>query len=79
MTDQVIQYALGLWGKEGATLMDPDVKDKILSRPRAKRWIGWEPPNPSLAEVRRQFGGPGLSDEELVLRVFGREEAVEAT
>ncbi|MEE9182556.1 MAG: hypothetical protein V3U33_08330 [candidate division NC10 bacterium] len=35
--------------------------------------------NPSLAEVRRQFGGPGLSDEELVLRVFGREEAVEAT
>ena len=78
VTDQVIQYALGLWGKEGASLMDPDVKDKILSRPRAKRWIGWEPPNPSLKDVRRQFGGSEVSDEELVLRVFGGEEAVKA-
>ncbi len=43
-----------------------------------RRWITWEPPNPSLEEVWRQFGGPGVSDEELVLRVFGEEEAVKA-
>lgn len=78
VTDQVIQYALGLWGKEGALLMDANVKDRILSRPRAKDWLGWEPPEPSLQEVRRKFGGPGVSDEELVLRVFAGEDAVKA-
>jgi oxaloacetate decarboxylase alpha subunit len=78
VTDQTIQYALGLWGKEGAELMDPDVKDKILNRARAKEWIGWEPPDPSIQEVRRQFGGPGVSDEELVLRVLAGEEHLKA-
>ena len=78
VTDQVIQYALGIWGKEGAVLMDPDVKDKILSRPRAKKWTNWKSPDPSLQEVRRQFGGPGVSDEELILRVYAGEDAVKA-
>jgi oxaloacetate decarboxylase alpha subunit len=76
VTDQVIQYALGLWGKEAPALMDPNVKDKILSRSRAKDWQGWEPPEPSLDEVRRKFGGPSLSDEELLLRVYAGEDAV---
>ena len=70
VADQSIQYALGIWGREGAELMDPDVKDKILSRPRAKAWEGWEQPEPSLAELRSQLGGPSVSDEELVLRVY---------
>jgi oxaloacetate decarboxylase alpha subunit len=78
VTDQVIQYALGLWGREAPSLMNPNVKDKILSRPRAKDWIGWKPPQPSIQEVRRQFGGRGVSDEELVLRVFAGEDAVKA-
>ena len=76
VTDQVIQYALGLWGKEAPALMDPNVKDKILSRSRAKDWQSWEPPEPSLDEVRRKFGGPSLSDEELLLRVYAGEDAV---
>ena len=37
VTDQVIQYALGFWGKEAPGLMDPDVKDKILSRRPGQR------------------------------------------
>ena len=78
VTDQVIQYALGFWGKEAPGLMDPDVKDKILSRGRAKDWQNWEPPEPSLEEVRRKFGGPSLSDEELLLRVYAGEDAVKA-
>jgi oxaloacetate decarboxylase (Na+ extruding) subunit alpha len=78
VTDQVIQYALGFWGKEAPALMDADVKDKILSRGRAKEWQGWEPPEPSLEEVRRKFGGPSLSDEELLLRVYAGEDAVKA-
>jgi len=76
VTDQVIQYALGLWGKEAPGIMDPDVKDKILSRSRAKDWQSWEPPEPSLEEVRRKFGGPSISDEELLLRVYAGEDAV---
>jgi oxaloacetate decarboxylase alpha subunit len=58
--------------------MDADVKDKILSRSRAKDWQAWEPPEPSLEEVRRKFGGPSLSDEELLLRVYAGEDAVKA-
>jgi oxaloacetate decarboxylase alpha subunit len=76
VTDQTIQYALGIWGREGAELLDPQVKDKILSRPRAKKWKNWEPPNPSLREVRGKFGGPGVSDEELILRVYAGEDVV---
>jgi len=77
VTDQVIQYALGLWGKEGSTLMDPNVKDKILSRPRARELAGWEQPQPSIQEVRRNYGGLGVSDEELLLRFFAGDQAVE--
>jgi oxaloacetate decarboxylase (Na+ extruding) subunit alpha len=75
--DQVIQYALGIWGKEGAELMDPQVKDKILSRPRAKEWRAWEQPNPSLHEIRQKFGAH-ISDEELILRFFAGDESVNA-
>ena len=76
VTDQSIQYALGYWGEEGARLMDPEVKDKILSRPRAREWESWTWPEPSLDEVRRKFGGPGISDEELVIRVVAGPDSV---
>ncbi|MDP6560701.1 MAG: hypothetical protein QF619_11400 [Candidatus Binatia bacterium] len=76
VTDQSIQYALGHWGEEGALLMDPNVKDKILSRARAKEWEGWSPSEPSLQEVRHKFGGPEVSDEELVLRVIAGMDTV---
>jgi oxaloacetate decarboxylase alpha subunit len=76
VTNQVIQYALGLWGKEAPDLMDPDVKDKILSRSRARDWQNWEPPEPSLEEVRRKFSAASVSDEELLLRVYAGEDAV---
>ncbi|MBM2804382.1 MAG: biotin carboxyl carrier protein, partial [Deltaproteobacteria bacterium] len=76
VTDQAIQYALGHWGKEAPTVMDANVKDKILNRPRAKDWQNWEAPNLSLEEVRNKFGALGVSDEELVLRVIAGEAAV---
>ncbi len=78
VTDQSIQYALGYWGEEGARLMDPEVKDKVLSRPRAREWESWTWPEPSLDEVRRKFGGPGVSDEELVIRVIASPDSVKA-
>jgi oxaloacetate decarboxylase alpha subunit len=75
--DQVIQYALGIWGKEGAELMDPEVKDKILNRPRAREWTHWEQPEPTLHEVRQKYG-VHLSDEDLILHYFAGEEYVKA-
>ena len=76
VTDQSIQYALGYWGEEGARLMDPEVKDKILGRPRAREWESWTWPEPTLNEVRQKFGGPGVSDEELVIRVVAGPDSV---
>jgi len=78
VTDQAIQYAWGHWGKEAPLVMDTNVRDKILSRPRAKDWQHWTAPALSLQEVRRKFGGPAVSDEELVLRVIAGNSAVEA-
>jgi len=77
VTDQSIQYALGHWGKEAPAVMDANVKDKILSRPRAKDWAKWSPPDPSLPEVRKKFAA-AVSDEELVLRVIAGDAAVDA-
>jgi len=70
VADEVIQYALGLWGEEECNSMDAAVKDKILNRPRARELKDWEPPDPSLEQFRRQFGEPGVSDDELLLRYF---------
>ncbi|MFH0754813.1 MAG: hypothetical protein V2A70_09615, partial [Candidatus Omnitrophota bacterium] len=75
--DQIIQYALGFWGKEAPEVMDPNIKDKILSRTGAKEWIKWEPPEPSLEEVRKKFGA-NISDEDLILRYFAGDEFVNA-
>jgi oxaloacetate decarboxylase alpha subunit len=53
------------------------VKDKILSRPRAKEWFQWEQPQPSLHEIRQQYGA-NVSDEELIMRYFAGEDYVNA-
>jgi oxaloacetate decarboxylase alpha subunit len=78
VTDQVIQYALGHWGREAPGLIEPSVKDKILSRGRANEWKAWRPSDPSLREVRKKFGGSSISDEELLLRVYAGADAVKA-
>jgi len=75
VTDQVIQYALGFWGKDAPVLLDANVKDKILNRARAKEWEGWRPPDSSLHEVRQKYGA-SVSDEELLLRIYAGAGAV---
>ena len=78
VTDQVIQYATGLWGEEAASEVAPNVKDKILDRPRAKEFAGWQPPQPSLEEMRSKLGGPSLGDDELLMRYVAGNEDVDA-
>jgi oxaloacetate decarboxylase alpha subunit len=63
VTDQSIEYAMGIWGKEGAGYMDANVKDKILNRPRAREIAERPHPTDSLQDLRRKYGGPGVSDE----------------
>lgn len=78
VTDQVIKYALGQFGSEAAESMDPDVKDKVLDRPRARELAEWKPEELTLEEMRGKFGGPGTSDEELMLRWLLTEEEIAA-
>ncbi len=75
--DQIIQYALGIWGKEAPHVMDPNVRDKILGRERARDWSRWEQPEPSLEEVRRKIGAH-LSDEDLIIRYYAGDDYVNA-
>ena len=70
VSDEIIQYALGFWGEEERDSIDPDVRDKILSRARAKTLAKWRPPEPTLKDVRQQYGGPGVSDDDILLRFF---------
>jgi oxaloacetate decarboxylase alpha subunit len=78
VTDEVIQYALGLRGEEEASSMDPNVRDTILDRPRARELAHWKPPEPSVDELRQKWGGPGVSDDDLLLRYFAGLEEVAA-
>jgi oxaloacetate decarboxylase (Na+ extruding) subunit alpha len=75
VTDQVIQYATGLWGEEAASEVDPAIKDRLLSGPRAKEFSSWVPPQPSLQEVRNKFGGSRVSDDQLLMYyVVGKDD-----
>ena len=58
--------------------MDPNVKAKILNRPRAKEIAARPHPADSLDDLRRKYGGAGVSDEDVLLRFFSSKEDVEA-
>jgi oxaloacetate decarboxylase (Na+ extruding) subunit alpha len=74
VTDEIIMYCLGYWGQEASQEVQPNVKDRILSLPRAKELAGVEPPQPTIEEVRQRLGGPSVSDDELILRFIVQEE-----
>ena len=78
VTDEVILYALGFWGAEEAESIDPNTRDRILSRPRAKELSHTEPPEMSLQDFREKFGGAGVSDDDALLNYFAGAEYVAA-
>jgi oxaloacetate decarboxylase alpha subunit len=75
VSDQCIRYVLGSFGKPTGPV-DPQVKDRILSRPRAKEIMAEPPPAPP-SELRKRFK-PGISDEEFLLRAVMPAEQVDA-
>ncbi len=74
--DEMILYALGHLGKPAAPF-DPNALDAIVSSPRGKDFVSWEQPQPSLKELRHEYGET-LSDEELILRAVMPKEDVDA-
>src|SRR5258708_27444810 len=55
------------WSVHGPGEIDHEVLDRAVAPDRGRHIIGSEPPQPSLAEIRREYG-ESLSDEELLLR-----------
>jgi oxaloacetate decarboxylase alpha subunit len=74
VSDETILYAMGHWGNEAIDVMDPQVRQEILDRPRAAQLEIEKPTEPSLAELRNLYGRQ-LNDEQLILRVYVGEEA----
>lgn len=75
VTDQVIAYALGYYGAEAVAAMDPEIRGRILERPRTAALVRPDAPAPTLAEMRARYGGAGVSDEEMTLRwLFGEDD-----
>jgi oxaloacetate decarboxylase alpha subunit len=74
--DEMVLYALGHLG-EPAAPFEQNALDAILSTPRAKEFASWTPPQPSLKELRHEYGET-LSDEELILRAVMPKEDVDA-
>jgi len=75
--DELIVFAQGVYGEDsGYTWMDQNLKDKLLATQRAKELAARKPPDISLKEIREQFGGAGVTDEEFLLRYImkGTEE-----
>jgi oxaloacetate decarboxylase (Na+ extruding) subunit alpha len=80
--DELIRFAQGVFGEDsGYTWMDQNLKDKWLALPRAKELAALgkrQIDDISLAECRRKFGPPGISDEELMMRaIMGGAEEIE--
>ncbi|HXY50363.1 MAG TPA: hypothetical protein VEI01_12990 [Terriglobales bacterium] len=63
--DEVIRYALGRFGRPNVPIA-PEVMDRIDSLPRTRE-LRQEPGMAPLDELRKRIG-PGLSDEEFLLR-----------
>lgn len=68
VADELVQFCLGYWGQEASSGVDPQVKDKVLDRSRARELAGQERCEPSREDIRRKFGGVGVDDDELVVR-----------
>jgi oxaloacetate decarboxylase (Na+ extruding) subunit alpha len=74
VSDETVRYFLGHYG-EPAAPVDPEIADRVLSRPRVEELRQLEPL--SLEGARARFGRK-ISDEELLLRLTMPDEQVDA-
>lgn len=81
VSDGTIEYSLGRWGKQAVADMDPQIREKILSLPRAKELANLpveDDADESLEAIREKLGGRAVTDEELILRTYAGEYAERA-
>ena len=72
--DEVIQYAAGFYGVPAGPI-DPEIMDKIMSSPRGLEVSGIPPEQPTIEELRKQYGT--TDDDELILRALVPGEGLE--
>ena len=78
VVDEVVQYAAGGWGAEECDGVDPDVKDRLLSRLRPAEQADPAQADVTVAELRRRLDATSVSDEEFLLRFFTSDADVAA-
>jgi oxaloacetate decarboxylase (Na+ extruding) subunit alpha len=67
--DELILFAQGAYGEDsGFTVMDPNLKDRLLGTRRASELGSRQRPNVTMQELRAGLGSAGISDEEFLLR-----------
>lgn len=67
--DELILFAQGAYGEDsGFTVMDQNLKDRLLSTQRATELAAQQKPNLTLRDLRANLGGAATSDEEFLLR-----------
>jgi oxaloacetate decarboxylase (Na+ extruding) subunit alpha len=76
--DEVLCYVLGHLGRPPAPI-DPDVLDRMLSTDRGREMQAWVPPQPTIRELKEQYGDRTMTDEELLRRYLVPLQDVEAT
>jgi oxaloacetate decarboxylase alpha subunit len=81
--DELILFAQGVYGEDsGYTWMDQNLKDRLLGLPRSaelRQMTARQSRDVSMREIRKSLGGPGVSDEEFLLRyVMKGQQEIEA-
>jgi oxaloacetate decarboxylase alpha subunit len=74
--DENLMFLAGHYGPPPGPL-DADLLDRAFSTDRGKKMREWSPPQPSLREIRAEYG-ERLSDEELLLRYLIPQPDVDA-
>lgn len=74
--DENLMYIAGWYGTPPGEV-DPELRDRALATERGRTILAGEPAQPSLKEIRAQYG-ENLSDEELLLRYLMPEPDVDA-
>ncbi len=75
VSDEMIKYVLGYWGEEISSWVEPETRAKIVDRPRSGELAKEMGHEPAIGEIRQKFGGPGVSDDDLLMRyMMGGEE-----
>ena len=78
VTDEIILFALGVYGEDsGYPWMNQDLRDRLLGTARAKELKALalrRSGDIGLKEIRAKLAGPGVSDEEFLLRYIMKGE-----